>query len=90
MELENAMAIRRSPLLEHPAQREANSSAWPDALTLTALVTLCRNSWLRVLRAGTPSMEMTKCQISIAVAFLALPPQRLRRASWVFSPFPGG
>src|SRR5438874_2724225 len=60
MELENAMAIRRPPLLEHPAQREANSSTWPDALTLTALATLCRNSWLRLLRAGTSSMEMTK------------------------------
>jgi len=37
-----------------------------------------------------PRMEMTKCPISIAAAFLVLPPHLLPRASWVFLLFPGG
>ena len=37
-----------------------------------------------------PRMEMTKCPISIAVAFLVLPLQPLPRVSWVFLFFPGG
>ncbi len=37
MELENETAIRRPPPQEHPAQREANPSAWPDAWLINAV-----------------------------------------------------
>ena len=37
MELENQTAIRRPPLHEHPAQPEANASAWPDVWLINAV-----------------------------------------------------
>lgn len=37
MELENQTATRGLPLHEHPAQREANPSAWPDAWLINAV-----------------------------------------------------
>src|SRR5688572_7436625 len=37
MELENQTAVRRPPLHEHPAQPEANQSAWPDAWLINAV-----------------------------------------------------
>jgi RNA polymerase sigma-70 factor, ECF subfamily len=37
MELENETAVRRPPLQEQPAQREANPSSWPDAWLINAV-----------------------------------------------------
>ena len=37
MELENQTAVKRAPLHDHPAQREADPSAWPDAWLINAI-----------------------------------------------------